>query len=177
MKKCLFTLSLIFAVTIVDSNRIVAMRAEYEKHCYIDERAQVIPPVVFEVTNKSNTHLRLQYIKATTHRQATVNLVAKLTLTIDDVEFSYDKPSPITIIPEEQQFRDTLGIVACLSHTINTTYPNTHVDFRVSESGYAHTRKQDSMTGRLSDLRHIRVIIKDNKNYYRPIRLERLYIY
>lgn len=176
MKTCLFTLSLILALTIVDSNRIVAMRAEYDKYGDIHERAQVIPPVVFEVTNKSNVNLRFEYIKAS-HKRATLDLAPKQTLTIDDVEFAYDIPSSIKVFPDGRLFKEALGIVACLSHTINTTYLYTHVDFRVSESGYAHTRKQDRITGRLNDLRHIRVIIKDNKYYLNLIRLERLYLY
>lgn len=179
MKRSLFPLLLILALATLESNRIFAMRAKYEKNCDVSARAQVIPPVVFEVTNKSNVSLRFVYIKAKTNAATSLDLAAKQkTLTIDDVEFAYDKPSTITIIPERQIFRDSLlKIGACLSHKINTTYPYTHVDFHVSESGYAPTRKQDSMTGRLNDLRHIRVIIKENMNSCLPIRLERLYLY
>lgn len=178
MKRSLFPLLLILALATLESNRIFAMRAEYEKNCDVSARAQVIPPVVFEVTNKSNVSLRFVYIKAETKAATSLDLARKQTLTIDDVEFAYDKPSPITIIPKRQIFRDSLlKIGACLSHKINTTYPYTHVEFHVSESGYAHGRKQDSMTGRLNDLRHIRVIIKENMNSCLPIRLERLYIY
>lgn len=99
MKSCLFPLSLILAITILGSNYIFAMHAEYDKYGDVHERAQIIPPVVFEITNKSHSNLKFEYIKAS-HKRATLDLAAKQTLTIDDVEFAYDIPSPITVFPD-----------------------------------------------------------------------------
>lgn len=175
MKRFLFTLTLILALAILESNRIFAMRAEYEKYCDVSARAKVVPPVVFEVTNKSHSNLRLEYINALTGQLSLLNIASKETRNIEDAKLVYDEPSQIAIT--SGYHNQIIKIVTCLSRKENTAYPYTHVNFHVSESGYAHTRKQDSMPGRINDLRHIRVIIKENKNSCPAIRLERLYLY
>ena len=178
MKRNLFTLSLILTLTTLGSNRIFAMRAKYVEYCEVLARAKVVPPTVFEVTNKSHSNLKLGYTNAQTGQLNFLNIAPKETHNIDDAKLVYDAPSVITITLNDQRYADLIKIVTCLSHKTNTTYPYTHVGLEVSELDYNHARKIDSFTGRLHDLRHIRVIIKDNKHsYYTPIRLERLYLY
>lgn len=178
MKRSLFPLLLILALATLESNRIFAMRAEYEKYCDVSARAQVIPPVVFEVTNKSDENLRFEYKNAQTGQLTFLEIAPKQTHNIEDAKLVYDEPSLIAI--SSRYHNQLIKIVTCLSRKENTTYPNTHVDLKATEFDYHYTGagKQDNLTGRIDELRHVRLIIKNNKpNYGKPIRLERLYLY